>query len=77
MKVDNLHAERDLVVTDVNAIRRGAAEFSQLLAEGALESEEWDLAALVLARCRDERKRLDDRLKSIDASVALMWDCEM
>ena len=54
-----------------------AAELSQLLAEDVLGADEWERAALVLAECRAERKRLDKRLLQIDATVALMWDCDL
>jgi hypothetical protein len=71
-----LLAERDRIVANVIAIKTGAAEISQLLAED-LDSDDWERAVLVLARCREERKRLDDRLLKIDATVALMWDCDL
>jgi uncharacterized protein YqgQ len=61
----------------VRAIKAGAAELSQLLAEDVLGADEWERAALVLAECRAERKRLDKRLLQIDATVALMWDCDL
>ena len=72
-----LLAERDRIAADVRAIKAGAAELSQLLAEDALGADEWERAALVLAECRAERKRLDERLHHIDATVALMWDCDL
>ena len=72
-----LLAERDQIAADVKAIKVGAAELSQLLAEDALGADEWERAALVLAECRAERKRLDERLHHIDAAVALMWDCDL
>ena len=72
-----LLAERDWIAAEVRAIKIGAAELSQLLAEDVLGADEWERAALVLAECRAERKRLDDRLSHIDATVALMWDCDL
>ena len=72
-----LLAERDWIAAEVRAIKIGAAELSQLLAEDVLGADEWEQAALVLAECRAERKRLDQRLHRIDATVALMWDCDL
>jgi hypothetical protein len=72
-----LLAERDRIAANVSAIKTGAAEISQLLAEEVFCGDDWERAVLVLARCREERKRLDDRLLHIDATVALMWDCEL
>jgi uncharacterized protein YqgQ len=68
--MENLRAERDQVVDNVTAIRTGAAEISQLLADEVIGGDDWERAALVLARCREERKRLDDHLLQIDASIA-------
>ncbi len=70
-------AERDRVAADVLAIKVSAAEMSQLLAEELLGGGDWESAVRVLAECRAERKRLDDRLSNIDATVALMWDCDL
>ena len=70
-------AERDQIAASVRAIKAGAAEMSQLLAEELLGGDDWERAVLVLAECRAERKRLDDRLSHIDATVALMWDCDL
>ena len=67
--MENLVAERDRVVVNVTAIRTGAAGISQLLA-GQESSDDWERAVVVLARCREERKRLDDRVLQIDASIA-------
>ena len=67
--MENLVAERDRVVASVTAIRTGAAGISQLLA-GQESSDDWERAVVVLARCREERKRLDDRVLRIDASIA-------
>jgi hypothetical protein len=67
--MENLGAERDRVVASVTAIRTGAAGISQLLA-GQESSDDWERAVVVLARCREERKRLDDRVLRIDASIA-------
>jgi hypothetical protein len=50
---------------------------SQLLAEEMLSGGDWEQAVRVLAECRAERKRLDDRLSQIDVTVALMWDCDL
>jgi uncharacterized protein YqgQ len=72
-----LLAERDRIAADVRAIKAGAAELSRLLAEDVLSPEEWERAAGVLAECRAERKRLDERLRYIDATFALMWDCHL
>jgi uncharacterized protein YqgQ len=69
--------ERDRTAADVTAIKIGAAELSQLLAEDVLGSDEWERAAGVLAECRAERKRLDQRLLHIDATVALMFECDL
>jgi hypothetical protein len=70
-------AERDRIAANVRAIKTGAAEISQLLAEELLSGDEWERAVRVLAECRAERKRLDDCLSRIDATVALMWDCDL
>ena len=70
-------AERDRIAANVIAIKTGAAEMSQLLAEELLGGGDWERAVRVLAECRAERKRLDDRLSQIDATVALMWDCDL
>jgi uncharacterized protein YqgQ len=72
-----LLADRDRIAANVSAIEMGAAEISQLLAEEVLGDDDWERAVLVLARCRQERKRLDNRLLHIDATVTLMWDCEL
>ncbi len=72
-----LLAERDRIAANVRAIKTGAAEISQLLAEEVLGGDDWERAVLVLTRCREEHKRLDDRLLHIDATVALMWDCDL
>ena len=69
--------ERDRIAAELRAIKTGAAELSQLLAEDALGADEWERAALVLAECRTQRKRLDERLHHIDETVALMWDCDL
>ena len=68
--MENLVAERDRVVVNVTAIRTGAAIISQLLAGQESDGDDWDRAVVVLARCREERKRLDDRVLQIDASIA-------
>jgi hypothetical protein len=74
---ENLFAERDQISANVRAIRAGAAEISRLLADEVLGGDDWERAALVLAGCRAERKRLDDRLRRIDASIADHHDpCE-
>jgi hypothetical protein len=70
-------AERDRIAANVIAIKTGAAEMSQHLAEEMLSGGDWEQAVRVLAECRAERKRLDDRLSQIDATVALMWDCDL
>jgi hypothetical protein len=72
-----LLAERDRIAAKLRAIKTGAAELSQLLAEDALDADEWERAALVLAECRTQRKRLDERLHHIDETVALLWDCDL
>ena len=72
MGTQTLHTERDWIATRIRAIKAGAAEFSQLLAADVLSGDDWERVVLVLARCRDERKRLDDRLRQIDATLALM-----
>jgi len=72
MDIETLVAERDRISGTLKAIKMGAAEISQLLAEEVLGGDEWEHAVLVLARCREERKRLDDRLIHIDASIALL-----
>ena len=69
MSTSDPHAERERIAFRVNAVKSGAAEFSQLLAADALGGEDWERAVLVLARCRTERKRLDARLQSVDAAV--------
>jgi BMFP domain-containing protein YqiC len=72
-----LLAERDRIAAEVRAIKTGAAQLSQLLAEDLLGADEWERAAVVLAECRAERKRLNERLLHIDAKVALNWACEL
>ena len=69
MDIENLHAERHRITASVRAIKTGAAEISQLLADEALGGEDWDRAVLVLAQCREERKRLDERIVHLDASI--------
>ena len=68
--MENLVAERDRMVVNVTAIRTGAAGISQLLASQESDGDDWERAVVVLARCREERKRLDDRVLQIDASIA-------
>ena len=76
--MDNpLLTERDRIAAEVTAIRTGAAELSQLLATDALGADEWERAALVLAECRAERKRLDERLHHIDERLALICECDL
>ena len=72
-----LLAERDRIAAEVRAIKTGAAQLSQLLAEDLLGADEWERAAVVLAECRAERKRLNEQLLHIDAKVALNWACEL
>lgn len=72
MDIETLLAERDRISATLRAIKTGAAEISQLLAEEVLGGDEWERAVRVLAECRAERKRLDDRLLHIDASIALL-----
>lgn len=64
--------ERDRIAANVSAIKTGAAEISKLLADEGLGGDDWERAVLVLVRCRQERKRLDDRLLRIGARGALM-----
>jgi hypothetical protein len=70
-------AMRDQIAANVRAIRMGAAKISQLLAEELQGGDDWERAVRLLAECRAERKRLDDRLAHIDAIVALMWECDL
>jgi hypothetical protein len=72
-----LLAERDRIAANVKAIKTGAAEISKLLAEEGLGGDDRERAVIVLARCREERKRLDDRPHRIDETVALMWACDL
>ena len=72
MDKETLLAERERISATLRAIKTGAAEISQLLAEEVLGGEEWGRAVRVLAECRAERKRLDDRLLHIEASIALL-----
>ena len=58
------------MVVNVTAIRTGAAGISRLLAGQELDGDDWERAVVVLVRCREERKRLDDRVLQIDASIA-------
>ena len=73
----HLHTQRDQLSADVGALKMGAARMSQLLAEEALSGEDWERAVRVLAECRAERTRLGRRLIHLDATVALMWDCDL
>ena len=77
MNIENLHTQRDRISADVGALKTGAAEMSQLLAEEVLGGDDWERAVRVLAECRAERIRLDRRLVHLDATVALMWDCDL
>ena len=77
MNLENLHTQRDQLSADVEALKRGAARMSQLLAEEVLGGDDWERAVRVLAECRAERARLHRHLIHVDASVALMWDCEL
>ena len=77
MNTENLHTQRDQISADVGALKRGAAEMSQLLAEEVLGGDDWERAIRVLAECRAERTRLDRHLIRLDATVALMWDCDL
>ena len=63
------HIERHVLVE--------AISISQLLATDALGADEWERAALVLAECRAERKRLDERLHHIDERLALICECDL
>jgi hypothetical protein len=77
MNIENLHAHRDRISADVRAVKTGAAEMSQLLAKEVLGGDDWERAVRVLAECRAERRRLDHQLVELDATVALMWDCDL
>ena len=76
MNTENIHTQRDRLSADVSALKRGAAEMSQLLANEVLGGDDWERAVRVLAECRAERQRLDHHLLQLDATVALMWDCD-
>ena len=65
-------AEHDRIVANVRAIKGGRRKLSQLLTEELQGGDDWEKAVRVLAECREERKRFDDRLAHIDATVALM-----
>jgi hypothetical protein len=69
--------EREQIVSEIRAIKAGAAAISQLLAEDVLGGDDLDRAAGVLAEFRADRCRLDHRLSDITATVALMWDCDL
>ena len=77
MRTPDPHDERERIADRIRAVKVGAAQFSRLLAEGALGGADWERAVLVLARCRTERKRLDVGLLSVNAAVKLMWECEL
>ena len=77
MNTENLHTQRDQISADVGALKRGAAEMSQLLAEEVLGGDDWERAIRVLAECRAERTQLDRHLIRLDATVTLMWDCDL
>ena len=77
MDIENLHTQRDRISAVVSALKSGAAEMSQLLAEEVLGGDDWERAVRVMAECRTERRRLDRRLVQLNARVALMWDCDL
>ena len=68
----NLLAERERLLADLEAITAGAAAISRLLADEMLGGADWDEAVRVLGRCRAERKRLDDQVLHIDATITLL-----
>jgi hypothetical protein len=67
-----LLAEKNRLLSELEAIKTGAAEISRLLADEILGGADWDEAVRVLGRCRAQRKRLDDRLVHLAASMALV-----
>lgn len=59
-------SDRDTIQTRISEIRAGASQLSRLLADEALQGDEWDRAAHILAGCRAERKVLEENLRLID-----------
>lgn len=77
MNIENLHTQRNQLSADVGALKQGAARISELLAEEVLGGDDWERAVRVLAECRAVRTRMDRRLIHLDATVALIWDCDL
>lgn len=61
-----LTADRQTILSSIQDLRRSGAEISQLLASDGLHEDDWDRAVRILARCRQERRRLDGYLRIID-----------
>ena len=64
---ENLKAERERVAFDLANLEKGIGDLQALFASRQITR---DYAETVLAQCRDERRRLSDRLMLLDASIA-------
>jgi hypothetical protein len=62
--------QRRAILEEIRDVRSQAADMTKLLAAGVLDDEDWDRVGLLLVSCRQERKRLEERLTDIDAMLA-------
>jgi hypothetical protein len=53
------------ILARIRDVRASALEISKLLGDDALVGSEWDRAAGILARCREERRVLDRELRRL------------
>jgi hypothetical protein len=63
---ENLRAEREHIAWDLKNVEKGIRDVEALAASRQITR---DYAEAVLAQCREEHKRLCDRLMLLDASL--------
>jgi hypothetical protein len=64
--MDGVRNQREAIVLKIRTVRKGAAQLSQLLADGVLSDAEWEGVGRLLTSCRQERRRLEERLRNIE-----------
>ena len=68
MNIQNLHTEHDQLVVSVRAVKRGLLRLVNSWPM-RFSPVRIGIAARVLAGCREERRRLDERLLHVDADL--------